>query len=218
VLTSPTLTGRYVRLEPLSASHTRGLVEAAAEDRSSFALSSVPDGEAPFGEYVRLNIELAKGGRQLPFAVRRLEDDRVVGSTRFMDLEVFEWPPPWPPGVTHGPAPSDERPPSVAEIGGTWYAASAQRTVVNTECKLLMLTYAFDDWQVLRVTLKTDSRNDRSRRAIERIGATFEGIRRVHAPAVDGGTRDTAYYSIVRDEWPPIRARLESWRDRTPQG
>lgn len=213
MFSAPTLEGRFVRLEPLTLAHVRGLAEAAAEDRSSFAYSSVPDGEAAFTEYVAENVELAESGRQIPFAVRRLNDDRIVGSTRFMDLEVFCWPPPWPPGVTHGPAPTDEQPPSVAEIGGTWYSASAQRTVVNTECKLLLLTHAFDVWGVLRVTLKTDSRNDRSRRAIERIGAAFEGIRRVHAPAVDGRTRDTAYYSIVGAEWPPIKAQLTAWRD-----
>lgn len=218
MLTAPTLNGRFVRLEPLGPGHVHGLVEAAAEDRSSFAYSSVPHGEADFAEYVRQNVELASIGTQLPFAVRRLADDRIVGSTRFMDLEVFCWPPPWPPGVTHGPAPTDDEPPSVAEIGGTWYSASAQRTVVNTECKLLLLTYAFDIWGVLRVTLKTDSRNGRSRRAIERIGAAFEGVRRVHAPAVDGGTRDTAYFSIVKDEWPPIKARLTAWRDGNPTG
>lgn len=181
---------------------------------ASFAYSSVPEGDAEFGEYVEHNVELARSGRQIAFAVRRLADGRIVGSTRFMDLEVFEWPPPWPPGVTHGPAPSDDRPPTVAEIGGTWYSAAAQRTVVNTECKLLMLSHAFEVWGVLRVTLKTDSRNERSRRAIERIGAVFEGIRRVHAPAVGGGTRDTAYYSIVKDEWPPIKARLVDWREQ----
>ena len=126
---------------------------------------------------------------------------------------MFEWPPPWPPGVTRGPAPSDERPPSVCEIGGTWYAASVQRTIVNTEAKLLLLTHAFENWRVLRVTLKTDSRNERSRVAILRIGATFEGIRRVHAPAVDGGVRDTAYYSIVSSEWPEVRTRLAPMRD-----
>jgi N-acetyltransferase len=218
MLTAPTLFGRFVRLEPLAPEHVDGLAEAAAEDRSSFGYSAVPDGRAEFAEYVRQNVELAATGRQIPFAVCRLADDRIVGSTRFMDLEVFCWPPPWPPGVTHGPAPTDGQPPSVAEIGGTWYSASAQRTVVNTECKLLLLTYAFEAWGVLRVTLKTDSRNDRSRRAIERIGAVFEGIRRVHSPAVDGGTRDTAYFSIVKAEWPAIKERLTTWRDAKPAG
>jgi len=214
VLTPPTLRGRFVQLEPLAPRHIPGLVAAAAEDRTSFAFSEVPDGLEEVTTYVENNVDLSLSGRQVPFAVRFLETDRVVGATRFMDLEVFRWPPPWPPGVTRGAAPSDDMPPTVAEIGGTWYAASAQRTVVNTECKLLLLTYAFDTWGVLRVTLKTDTRNERSRTAILRLGATFEGIRRVHAPAVDGAVRDTAYYSIIAAEWPEIRSRLKAMRDR----
>ncbi|MFZ0059927.1 MAG: GNAT family protein [Acidimicrobiales bacterium] len=214
MLSSPTLRDRFVQLEPLAARHIPGLVAAAAEDRASFAFSEVPNGVEEVTRYVEENVELSLSGRQLPFTVRLLGSDRIVGATRFMDLEVFHWPPPWPPGVTRGPAPTDDTPPTVAEIGGTWYAASAQRTVVNTECKLLLLTYAFDTWGVLRVTLKTDARNDRSRAAILRLGARFEGIRRVHAPAVDGAVRDTAYYSIVAAEWPGIRSRLESMRDR----
>ena len=214
MLTSPTLRGRFVQLEPLAPRHIPGLVAAAAEDRASFTYSEVPDGIEEVTRYVVENVDLAASGRQVPFAVRLLEADRIVGATRFMDLEVFVWPPPWPPGVTKGPAPADDAPPTVAEIGGTWYAASAQRTVVNTESKLLLLTYAFDTWGVLRVTLKTDARNERSRIAITRLGAAFEGIRRVHAPAVDGAVRDTAYYSIVACEWPGIRSRLEALRDR----
>ena len=214
VLTSPTLRGRFVQLEPLDARHIPGLCAAAAEDRASFAFSAVPEGLEEVTRYVAENVELSSSGRQIPFAVRLLSSDRIVGATRLMDLEVFRWPPPWPPGVMRGPAPSDGTPPTVAEIGGTWYAASAQRTVVNTECKLLLLTYAFDTWGVLRVTMKTDTRNERSCAAILRIGARFEGIRRVHAPAVDGAVRDTAYYSIVATEWPEVRARLESLRDR----
>ena len=134
---------------------------------------------------------------------------RVVGSTRFLDLEVFRWPPPWPPGVGRGPVPSDGQPPVVAEIGSTWLAPSAQRTGVNAECKLLMLRHAFDVWSVLRVTLKTDARNQVSRDAIERLGATFEGVRRAHSPASDGSIRDTAYYSILRPEWPAVCDRLQ---------
>ncbi len=214
VLSSPTLRGPFVQLEPLASRHIPGLVEAASEDRTSYRFSAVPDGTEEVTGYVEENVKLSLTGRQMPFAVRRLEDERIVGSTRFMDLEVFQWPPPWPPGVTRGPAPSDDAPPSVAEIGGTWYAASAQRTVVNTECKLLLLSYAFDTWGVLRVTLKTDARNERSRTAILRIGACFEGIRRVHAAAVDGAVRDTAYYSIIASEWPEVHARLEALRNR----
>ncbi len=93
-------------------------------------------------------------------------------------------------------------------LATTWYASAVRRTGVNTECKLLMLTHAFDVWQAVRVTLKTDVRNQRSRTAILRIGAQFEGIRRAHIPAVDGGLRDTAYYAILREEWPYIRQNL----------
>ena len=96
-----------------------------------------------------------------------------------------------------------------AEIGATWLAASAQRTPVNTEAKLLMLRHAFDTWDAERITFKTDARNTRSRAAIERSGAHFEGIRRAHVRASDGGIRDSAYYSIVRAEWPDVRKGLE---------
>lgn len=98
--------------------------------------------------------------------------------------------------------------PSVAEIGSTWFASSAQRTAANTETKILMLDHAFDVWRCYRVSFQTDARNERSRAAIERIGATFEGVRRAHKQAADGGIRDTAYFSILRAEWPAARNRL----------
>ena len=114
--------------------------------------------------------------------------------------------PTWPPGRSGG-APGGAIP-DVAEIGSTWLAASVQRSGVNTEAKRLLLTHAFETWELLRVTLKTDARNIRSRRAIERIGARFEGVRRAHLLATDGSVRDSAYYSIVRAEWPEVRDRL----------
>ena len=95
------------------------------------------------------------------------------------------------------------------DIGATWLAASAQRTRCNTEAKLLMLTHAFDVWRVHRVALKTDERNAASRRAIERLGARFEGVRRADMPGQDGSVRHSAYYSIVLAEWPAVRRRLE---------
>ena len=187
------------------------LAAAAAEDRSTYAYTLVPDGIEGTERYVRAALAEQADGRSVAFAVRLLDGDRVVGSTRFLDLAVFSWPPPWPPGPELGSAPSDDTLPTVAEIGSTWYAASSQRTGVNTECKLLMLGHAFDAWGVVRVTLKTDARNERSRRAIERLGAGFEGVRRAHMPTIDGTIRDTAYYSIVQDEWPAVRARLEGF-------
>jgi len=103
--------------------------------------------------------------------------------------------------------------PSAAEVGGTWLAASVQRTGVNTETKLLMLAHAFEAWGVRRVTLKTDACNVQSRTAIERIGARAEGIRRAHMPALDGTIRDKAYYSIIAAEWPMIRQHLRQLLD-----
>ncbi len=99
-------------------------------------------------------------------------------------------------------------PPSVAEIGATWLAASAQRTHINTRAKMLLFSQAFDDWSAVRVCLKTDVRNARSRAAIDRLGARFEGVRRAHMLATDGTARDTAYYSVLREEWPGVQAVL----------
>ena len=104
--------------------------------------------------------------------------------------------------------------PDVLEIGGTWLSASAQRTVCNTEAKYLMLKHAFERWSVHRVSLRTDERNRRSRRAIERIGARFEGIRRADMPGADGTVRNSALYSIVAAEWPDVRKLLENLLDR----
>ncbi len=208
MLTPATLTSRMVQLEPLVADHAEPLAAAAAEDRHSYAYTWVPDGPADAERYVQAALEHQGAGRALVHVVRKLADDRIVGTTRFLDLEVFTWSPPWPPGVARGPAPTQDQPPSVAEIGNTWYAASAQRTGINLEVKLLQLTHAFEVWEVLRVTLKTDARNTASRIAIERLGAKAEGVRRAHAPAGDGAVRDSAYYSITRTEWPDLRDRL----------
>jgi N-acetyltransferase len=203
------LEGAGVRLEPLSMAHAEALAEAASGARTGFGYTWVPDGPADARRYVQAALDDRDAGRTVPFAVRTRMGHRIVGSTRFLDLEVFRWPPPWPPGVGRGPVPSDGQPPVVAEIGSTWLAPSAQRTGVNDECKLLMLRHAFDVWSVLRVTLKTDARNQASRAAIERLGATFEGVRRAHSPASDGSIRDTAYYSILRPEWPSVCDRLQ---------
>lgn len=202
------LEGRLVRLEPLEAGHARALADAAAEDRSSYAYTWVPDGPQDAERYVARALAYQATGLALPFVVRRLADGCVIGATRFLDLAVFTWPPPWPPGVGRGPVPSDDLPPSVAEIGSTWYAASAQRTGINAECKLLLLAHAFGSWKVHRVTFKTDARNKGSRGAIERLGARFDGVLRAHGPASDGSVRDTAYYSVLAAEWPDVQVGL----------
>jgi RimJ/RimL family protein N-acetyltransferase len=158
-------------------------------------------------EYIEAALADQRTGCALPFAVYDLRSQAAVGSTRFLDLDYWSSPSTWPPGRS---APLLDADPTVAEIGSTWLASSAQRTGCNTEAKLLMLGHAFDTWGVLRVTLKTDSRNTRSRRAIERIGGRFEGIRRAHVRAVDGSVRDSAYYSIVATEWPDVSASLRA--------
>lgn len=205
-LTPFTLKGRHVRLEPLSVDHADDLALASSGDRRSYGFTTVPDGSTETASYVQRALSGAATGRELPFAVRRLADGAIVGTTRFLDLEVFQWPPSSPSAA--GPSPSDAHPPSAGEIGSTWYAPSAQRTVVNTECKFLLLEHAFQVWGSRRICFKTDARNEASRRAIQRIGGQFEGIRRRHVAAVDGTIRDSAYFSILAEEWPAVRARF----------
>ena len=137
----------------------------------------------------------------MPFTV--LWRNRVVGSTSYSDFQPWEW-----------PAGSEKQRvdrPDAVEVGYTWLAASAQRTRCNTETKYLLLTHAFEVWRVRRVSLRTDERNSRSRRAIERLGAQFEGIRRADMPGQDDTVRNSAFYSILQSEWPEVRKRLESF-------
>lgn len=199
------LAGQVVRLEPLEPSHVDGLVRAASEDRCTYGYTLVPATTSEMSAYVAAALDDEGVGWALPFVIRHAADQRIVGSTRFLDLDDWTGSSNWPPGRA---SPAGHGVPSVAEIGSTWLAASAQRTPVNTEAKLLMLRHAFDNWEVARVTLKTDARNLRSRTAIERIGARFEGVRRAHVRATDGTIRDTAYFSIVDDEWPAVRDNL----------
>ncbi len=239
------LTGRAVRLEPLSEHHVDALVAAAAESRAPYAYAMVPDGRPAMAAYVAAALSQFEAGRQLPFVTVLLDpeggsarpapvpsgtlagsagsagsagDDaqaspggavpsgRVVGSTRFDDLAIWTWP-------AGNPAQRTVVPDAV-EIGGTWLAQSARRTVVNTEAKLLMLSHAFDVWNVYRVRLRTDVRNQVSWKAIERIGARFEGVLRADRPGADGTVRDSALFSIVADEWPAARERLAGMLDQ----
>ena len=193
------LQGDHVRLEPLDEGHVGGLVAAADGPRDTFAYTLVPEADpVDAGRYVQVAADQHARGEGLAFAVVQLATGSVVGSTRFMQAEYWDW----------GPAAGAHGRPDAVEIGSTWLAESAQRTGVNTEMKLLMLAHAFDVLGVRRVTLKTDARNQRSRDNIERVGATFEGVRRAHMPATDGGVRDSAWYSILAVEWPIIRERL----------
>ncbi|MEO6653986.1 MAG: GNAT family protein [Ilumatobacteraceae bacterium] len=191
-----TLTGRVVRLEPLSTDHAAELADAAA-DRHTYDLSAVPDGVDAFAAYIAGLLHDHEHGRVLPFAQRRLDSGELVGCTRYLDPQWWR-----------GRAEPDE-----IEIGGTWLGASAQRTAVNTEAKYLLLSYAFDTLGVWRVAICTDVRNQRSRNAIERIGATFEGVLRNHRLASDTdrpSPRQTAVYSVIAEEWPAVREALET--------
>jgi N-acetyltransferase len=197
---APVLTGKHVRLEPLSLRHVDGLAAASSGDVSLYQWSPVPQGKAEATSYVDTALSWQQAGRAVPFATVRVEDGMVIGSTRFFDLEHWAWPP--------GHARHGRKTPDACEIGYTWLARSAIRTPANTEAKLLMLTYAFETWQVLRVCLQTDVRNQRSRTAIERIGGKFEGILRAHRMAADFIARDSARFSIIASEWPEVKQRL----------
>jgi N-acetyltransferase len=198
--TAPTLTSTHVRLEPLDHRHINGLVTASAEDPALYQWSPVPQGREQATAYIETAMSWREAGTAVPFAVVRMEDGAVIGSTRFWNLERWAW----PAGHARYARPT----PDACEIGYTWYARSAIRTAANTESKILMLTYAFESWQVLRVCLHTDARNLRSRAAIERIGGKFEGILRAHRMAADFIPRDSARYSFIEVEWPDVKPRL----------
>lgn len=229
--TRPVLTGRHVRLEPLRTEHSGDLLRAASTDRRSFSLTWVPDSDAAMRHYVSTALADRALGLAVPLIIRRIPPGpagpagpssadgdsgaTIVGSTRFLDLGF--WRPtaegalgstPVEPADTPAASAAESELPSVAEIGYTWLCAAAQRTAINTEAKLLLFEHAFTVWSALRVCLKTDVRNTRSRAAIERVGGRFEGVRRAHMPASDGTIRDTAYYSITAAEWPSVRANL----------
>jgi N-acetyltransferase len=197
----PELEGRYVRLEPLEPRHADGLAAASAEDPSLYGLSPVPQGEDAALQYIETAAAQRDAGTAVPFAVRRLADGAVIGSTRFWDLARWPWPPGHPRYGLGAP--------DVCEIGHTWLARSAIRTAANTEMKRLMLAHAFEVWAVESVCLHTDARNERSRRAMERIGAQFEGILRAHRLATDCLPRDSARYSVTAAEWPGVKRRLD---------
>ena len=199
------LSGKHIRLEPLDHRHVDGLVAASAGDGSLYQWSPVPRDKAEAVSYVDTALTWRDAGTAVPFATVRVADGVVVGSTRFFNLERWAWPPGHP---RHGRDVAD-----ACEIGYTWLARSAIRTAANTEAKLLMLTHAFESWQMLRVCLHADARNQRSRAAIERIGGRFEGILRAHRMAADFIARDSARFSIVAAEWPDVKRRLEQMLD-----
>ncbi|HEV8359610.1 MAG TPA: GNAT family protein [Candidatus Thermoplasmatota archaeon] len=186
--TVPTLQGRWVRLEPLRAEHAKDLWDAAREREiwryMTFDVASPSDLDA----WIAMRLADARDHGALVFVQRDARTGQAFGSTSIFDLR-----------------PKDKG----VEIGHTWIGASHRGTPANTEAKLLLLTHGFEALGAIRVQLKTDARNARSRAAIERLGAQFEGILRHHSIMPDGYRRDTAMYSILAAEWPGVKARLQ---------
>ncbi|HKW19324.1 MAG TPA: GNAT family protein [Terriglobales bacterium] len=184
------LEGSHVRLEPLRSEHADMLWEIAKEHLADlfrwipYKLDSVDD----FRAFNRNVLSEQDRGLSIPFATLERSQNRIVGTTRFMNMDLTN---------------------RKVEIGSTWIAPAWQRTVVNTEAKYLMLRHAFESWNCLRVELKTDAMNQRSRKAILRLGAKEEGTLRKHIVCWDGRQRDSVYFSILDTEWPEVKTRLQ---------
>jgi RimJ/RimL family protein N-acetyltransferase len=195
----PSLAGERVRLEPLRSEYIDELVRAANEDRSTYGFTVVPHGFEAMTAYVEALLQDFEDGLVVPFVLIDVSTTRVVGMTRYLTIRSR-------PGHAE---------PYAVEIGGTWLASSAQRTGINTEAKFLLMRFAFETWHVARVDFKTDARNERSRMAMMRIGASFEGVlRRWQSSQVVGEQtryRDTAMFSIVEEEWPAISLHLTAF-------
>jgi len=197
----PTLSGDHVRLVPLELHHADALLAAAdGSDPELYRWTFVPRDRAGMTSYIERALAWREAGSAIPFATLRAGDGKVVGCTRFFDLDRWEWP---AGHIRHG-SPH----PDVGEIGYTWLSPAAIRTGVNTEAKLLMLGYAFETLGMTRVCLQTHVRNARSRAAIQRIGGRFEGIIRVSRLAPDHTPRDSARFSILATEWPEAKENL----------
>jgi RimJ/RimL family protein N-acetyltransferase len=188
------LTGRYVRLEPLTEAHTTGLAEiGVGQTFWDFMVYGDIDSADDMHNWVLDILSRAEKGTDLPFVAIHLASGRVAGATRYLNI-----------------MPRDRG----LEIGGTWYGSEFQRTPVNTECKYLLLQHAFETLGCIRVQLKTDLRNERSQKAIERIGAVKEGVLRNHMTLPDGRIRDSVFYSILDTEWDAVKSKLEQMLNR----
>ncbi|MEV7185801.1 GNAT family protein [Kitasatospora sp. NPDC093102] len=189
-LPSPvTLTGRHIRLEPLERRHLSGLWDSIGHDPEVWRWIPVhvPASEEDLGALLDVRLAEAASGESVYFAAVDLASGTAVGVTGYHDFSAEN---------------------EYLEIGGTWYARSVWRTAVNTEAKLLLLTHAFEELGMGRVFWKTDARNERSRTAIQRLGAQFEGVHRRHRLRPDGTWRDSAYFAMLADEWPAAKSRL----------
>ncbi len=212
------LEGRHVRLEPLGLPHVPGLLKAAVQDPSLYQWVMVPQDEPAMRRHVEDALAARAKGIAVPFAVVRLDDETVIGSTRFHQLDYWARPVRHAQGGRAPQTPPQADVPDTCEIGYTWLAREALRTGANTEMKRLMLTHAFEVWRVRSVCLHTDVRNQRSQNAIRRIGGTFEGVLRSHRLAVDQSPRDSARFSITAAEWPAVRQHLAELAARYADG
>lgn len=194
------LSGGMVRLEPLDRKHIPGLAQAGAADRELYRWSPVPDGLEQATTYVDTALSWRDAGTAVPFAIVRVADGAVIGSTRFWNIERWGWP--------RGHERHGRAFPDACEIGYTWFAKAAIRSGANTEAKFLVLRHAFEEWGALRVCFHTDERNERSQAALERLGAKFEGVLRAHRMAADFIPRNSFRYSIVAAEWAVVKERL----------
>jgi RimJ/RimL family protein N-acetyltransferase len=184
-----TLENDVVRLVPLQASHERELIDAAADGELwNLWYTSIPEPQHMAAEIDR-RLTLQRRGSMLPFTVIDASTQCIVGQTTYMNVDA-----------------QNRR----LEIGSTWYAANAQRTAINTASKLLLLTHAFEHLKCIAVEFRTSWCNNRSRRAIERLGAKCDGVLRHHMYHKDGSIRDTVVYSIIEPEWPAVRANLNA--------
>jgi len=182
-----TLEGRHVRLEPLTLAHEAALIEAAADGELWNTTVTIIPGPEGMRSYIEAALKGQALGLELPFVIVSRSSNQVAGSTRFYEIS---------------------RPDRKAAIGYTWLRKSAQRTPLNTEAKLLLLSHAFEEWNCVRVELITDVLNQQSRTAILRLGAKEEGIHRKHLILPSGRIRDSVFFSIIDDEWPEVKQRL----------
>ena len=183
----PTLTGRTIELRPMEREHAAGMLAAAADGRLWELTVTVVPGPASIDRYIETALAGRQAGTVMPFVIVRRDTGRIVGSTRFWKID---------------------RANRKLEIGHTWLGASAQRTGVNSEAKLLLLTHAFEVMEAVRVQFTADELNARSRAAILRLGATQEGIIRHERIMPDGRKRNSVRFSIIDSEWPELKARL----------
>lgn len=192
--TPVTLQGKIVRLVPMTETHVTGLAEVGLDDHiwGLMRYGQIRT-ESDMRNWVQDLLKRQSTGTDLPFVVFQKSSGRIVGATRYMEIH------PEHRGL---------------EIGGTWYGIEFQRTAINTECKYLLLKYAFEELQAIRVQLKADIRNERSWRAIDRLGAKREGVLRNHYILPNGVRRDSVYYSIIESEWAGVKVRLEKLMER----